>query len=119
MSVDNHKRRGAKLSKTICKVALLCLLLVNMRGKHLNAQQPPSRPEEVIMLEEIRIRVEPERPTVVTSIPRQAPRIEPIQLKREPLSLILSVWRRESPHLESISVRPIEGEREILARERK
>ena len=73
----------------------------------------------VVMLEEIRITVEPEMPNVFITIPRQNPVIEVGELKRPDDSKLFGEALVVKPKLTDIEVSKVEKARKILAKDRK
>lgn len=118
-TADHYQGKPLKGRDMGLKLSLVCgmgSLLILVGISEVKAQAQPK--EEVIMIEEIRIRVEPELPTVVISIPRQKPTLQPLQLKRDPISLVLEKGGGEKLDLKNIPLKPVEGERGMFARER-
>ncbi|NQU04998.1 MAG: hypothetical protein HQ568_02815 [Calditrichaeota bacterium] len=73
----------------------------------------------VVMLDEIRITVEPEMPNVFVTIPRQNPVIEVGELKRPEDSKLFSEAIVVKPKLTDLEVSKLEKVRKILAKDRK
>jgi len=74
--------------------------------------------EEVIMLEEITIKVEPELPTVTVTISRQSPAIQTGELKRPTDRLLLDEVGAIKPRQTETTVSRIEDPRKLLAKPR-
>jgi len=74
--------------------------------------------EEVIMLEEITIKVEPELPTVTVTISRQNPAIQTGELKRPADRLLLDEIGVIKPRQAEATVSRIEDPRKLLAKPR-
>jgi len=70
------------------------------------------------MLEEIRIEVQPERPTVVITIPRQRPSIKPVALSKDIETLAQGEAHRVKPRLSDLTPAQVEDEQKMLAKER-
>ncbi len=87
----------------------------------------PDTPEEetitedtggVLMLEAIRIEVAPELPTVVVTIPRQEPHIEPVTLQ-SPIDRMLEEAPEDvKPNLSDLKISKVEKPEKMLAKER-
>ncbi len=73
---------------------------------------------DVLMLEEIRIEVAPELPTIVVTIPRQKPDIEPVLLTKNLEDLIRQNPNSIKPRLSDLVVNRIEEPQKMLAKER-
>ncbi len=73
----------------------------------------------IVMLEEIRITVEPEMPNVFVTIPRQNPVIEVGELKRPDDSKLFGEDLAVKPKLTDIEVSKVEKAKKILAKDRK
>lgn len=82
------------------------------------AQQGAASSGDVLMLEEIRIEVAPELPTVVVTIPRQKPVISSVVLKKDPEELIRANPGAVKPRLSDLVVNKIEEPQKMLAKER-
>jgi len=82
------------------------------------AQQQPARGEEVIMLEEITIKVEPELPTVMVTISRQDPVIQTGELKRPGGKVLLDDMGALKPLQKEATVQRIEDPNKLLAKPR-
>ncbi|MBM3325887.1 MAG: hypothetical protein FJY65_02730 [Calditrichaeota bacterium] len=99
----------------IISVALAILVL-----SPANYAQRPARggEEEVLMLEEIRIEVTPELPTVVVTIPRQKPDIKSVTLEKNVETLLTAGAAKVKPRLTDMTVSKVEDLQKILAKER-
>ncbi len=73
---------------------------------------------DVLMLEEIRIEVAPELPTIVVTIPRQRPEISSVFLKKNPEEMIQVNTVAIKPRLSDMVVNKIEEPQKMLAKER-
>jgi len=100
----------------LCAVAIAGSAFAQGRGAR-NAQPAPAG-GEVLMLEEIRIQVAPELPTVVVSIPRQKPEISSVALKKDSEDLITAGNAEVKPRLADLQVNRIEEPEKILAKQR-
>jgi hypothetical protein len=74
--------------------------------------------DDLVMLQEIRITVEPEMPNVFVTIPRQNPTINVGELKRPEDSKIFSEPLAVKPKLTDIEVSKVEKAQKILAKDR-
>ena len=74
--------------------------------------------DEVILLEEIRIQVAPELPTLVVTIPRQTPEVTPIIIQSPLNRMSKSNIESIKPNLEEMNVSKIEQPQKMLAKER-
>ncbi|MFC2150295.1 hypothetical protein ACFLQV_02205 [Calditrichota bacterium] len=74
--------------------------------------------DDFIMLEEITIKVEPERPTVVVTIPREAPDIQVGELARPEESRYIDKPSSVRPRLADLEITEIEKPKKILAKDR-
>ncbi len=73
---------------------------------------------EVLMLEEIRIEVAPELPTIVVTIPRQRPDISPVVLQKKPEDLITVNTTSIKPRLSDLVITKLEEPQKMLAKKR-
>jgi hypothetical protein len=73
---------------------------------------------DVLMLEEIRIQVAPELPTVVVTIPRQRPAIQAVALKESANEAIAGNPIDIKPRLSDLRLNRIEEPQKILAKDR-
>lgn len=80
--------------------------------------EPEPAPGEVLMLEEIRIEVAPEEPTVVVMIPRQKPHIDPVTLQIPVERLVFGGIKHRKPKLAQMKISKIENAEKMLAKQR-
>jgi len=73
---------------------------------------------QVLMLEEIRIQVGPELPTVVISIPRQQPDLKSVSLAKDARDMITAGAAQVKPRIADLQVSRIEEPQKMLAKER-
>lgn len=97
-------------------VALLTLVLVSAPA--FGQQNQDRGGGEVLMLEEIRIEVAPELPTIVVTIPRQKPEIAPVILQKNAGDLIRQNPTSIKPRLSDLVINRIEEPEKMLAKER-
>lgn len=77
------------------------------------------RPGEVVMVEkEIVIKVEPELPTVMAAISREAPVIRTGELRRPDEQAVLEGVKAVKPGLSEVEVSRVENPQKILAKDR-
>lgn len=101
------------------RATYLALLLSIFAAAPLFAQQAAGETGgPVLMLEEIRIQVAPELPTVVVTIPRQRPDIQSVSLKKSSEDLIRAGTAQIKPRLTDLQVSRIEEPQKMLAKER-
>ncbi|MCF7810178.1 hypothetical protein K9N50_04225 [bacterium] len=77
-----------------------------------------SQDDDLVMLEEIRITVEPEMPNVFVTIPRQNPTINVGELKRPEESKLFGEPLAVKPKLSDIEVSKVEKAKKMLAKDR-
>ena len=70
------------------------------------------------MLEDITIEVTPELPTVVVTIPRQKPRIEPVTLQSPVERMLKEAPEDVKPKLSDMKISKVEKPEKMLAKER-
>lgn len=99
------------------KILILTLLLF-MGASVSYGQRGADTGGEVLMLEEIRIEVAPELPTVVVTIARQKPEITPVVLTKNPEELIKSNPTAIKPRLSDLVLNRIEEPQKMLAKQR-
>jgi len=105
---------------------VLLLLAATPLTLHAQAANPQTRQSardeassgQVLMLEEIRIQVAPELPTVVVSIPRQKPVIRSVSLSKDANDLITAGNVQVKPRLADLQVNRIDEPEKILAKPR-
>jgi len=73
---------------------------------------------QVLMLEEIRIEVAPELPTVIISIPRQKPEINSVSLVKSANDLITAGSFTVKPRLADLRLSQLEDTEKMLAKAR-
>jgi len=96
-------------------IIFLFLALVSTSLAQGSSNEPTG---DVLMLEEIRIEVAPELPTVVVTIPRQSPLIEPITLQKDPEDLIRDDGLAIKPKLDLLPINQLEEPEKMLAKDR-
>ena len=100
-------------------VHLIAVLTLAIISSNAFGQQNQDRGGgEVLMLEEIRIEVAPELPTIVVTIPRQKPEIAPVILQKNAGDLIRQNPTSIKPRLSDLVINRIEEPEKMLAKER-
>jgi len=103
---------------------VIALLLLSAAPSLAQAQaaKSPARDDtpagQVLMLEEIRIQVAPELPTVIVSIPRQRPIIRSVSLSKDANDLITAGNVQVKPRLADLQINRIDEPEKILAKSR-
>ena len=82
------------------------------------AASSDTAPGGVLMLEEIRIEVSPELPTVVVTIPREKPEITSVVLKKDAEDLIHAGSVQVKPRLADLQINQLEEPEKVLAKVR-
>jgi len=101
------------------KLMIASLLILTVVAVDAVAQQRNDNTGgEVLMLEEIRIEVAPELPTIVVTIPRQKPDIEPVILRKNPEDLVRQNPSEIKPRLSNMVINRIEEPEKMLAKDR-
>ncbi|MFH0765447.1 MAG: hypothetical protein V2A61_03400 [Calditrichota bacterium] len=102
-----------------CKTAILILTL-GLAAASWSQQPRPETPkgnDDLIMLQEITIQVQPEQPTVIVTIPRQNPDIKPVGIQSPLTRMVAPPDQRIKPDLNNLKVKPIEESQNILAKD--
>ncbi len=100
-------------------ISIFTTFLLFFLTSFIYAQRPTqSGGEEIIMLEEIRIEVTPELPTVVVTIPRQKPEVKSTTLQKDIESLLTVGTNKVKPRLTDMTVSKVEDLQKILTKER-
>lgn len=102
--------------KSINLILPLCIFILVIFVPTVSAQS--SSGDDFIMLEEITIKVEAERPTVVVTIPRKDPQIQIGELKRPEEAKILDKPSSVRPRLSDLEIVDTKKHKIILAKER-
>ena len=86
------------------------------------AQAPADKPVdrgEIIVLEEVKIEVEPETPTVIVTIPRQKPNIQSVKLQSPIKQMIYTSTSKVKPRLADMKISKVDKPEKMLAKDRK
>ena len=97
-----------------------CLVIISLPVAW--AQAPADQPVDrgkVIVLEEVKIEVEPETPTVIVTIPRQKPNIQSVKLQSPIKQMIYTSTLKVKPRLADMKISKVDKHEKMLAKERK
>jgi len=111
-------RHKVRISMAILLAAAPLLAQTPARPARQPARDEAPAAGQVLMLEEIRIQVAPELPTVVVSIPRQRPVIKSVGLAKDAGDLITAGNAQVKPRLADLQVKTIDEPQKILAKTR-